>query len=474
MSQQDPYGQQPPSAPMGPGFQPAQPLDAQAASGAPAWPAQPAAPAPGVPPVDPNAPAWPPAQQAPGTPAPAQPAPGTPPMGQGFPPAPGFDPNQPPPGVPPMGQGFPPAPGFDPNQPGMAMPPYGAPGYGQAPAPKKSKTGLIIVIAVVVVALIAAAVGLYFVLFAGAKDDPTKPVTAGQAKTPAAAVRGYIEALAAGNAEDALSFSATPPSDKTFLTDAMLASSNAINPIANVTETTPDNPGTIYVPIQASYTIGDQRVNTTFYVTKYDKYYMIDSEITSDVSMYFGLGSDGPALSLNGVSIPTSLTSATLFPGTYNVTSDNALLEVTNGQFTVTDPSSYFSTSSMDVALTSDATAKFAAAAKNALSSCMNEKATLTSCGFGADAPTSGGKTVNVDTNTIKWYFAKGYSSDFSDAEFDYYGYSNAYQATAYESKSMYFELDDRSGNSYSSYNYYIYKVTVDFTDPDNFVVTFS
>jgi hypothetical protein len=122
----------------------------------------------------------------------------------------------------------PPSAGTFGNQPPDPGQPYGPPIYGPGqlpPAPRKKRTRLIVAIgaAVVVVIVVVAAVLVYT---GGESDDG--------AKTAGAAVQGYLEALARGDAEAALSYARDTPPDKTFLTDAILKKQIEKYPITNI------------------------------------------------------------------------------------------------------------------------------------------------------------------------------------------------------------------------------------------------
>jgi len=370
-----------------------------------------------------------------------------------------------------------PAPGmpYGYGQPPMVSHPYG-PGFmpmgqPQPPAPKKSKTALTIVICVVVLAVIAAIIGGYFLL--SNKDDPSKPVPAGEAKTPEAAVRGYLQALADGRAADALSFAATAPSNTTYLTDEVLAASNAINPITEITATKDTTSSSQYATVTASYKIGSQSVNTKFYVTQYDKYYKLE-DVASRVYLSTMVGGDVD-LKLNGVALTsTGLSSTvTLFPGTYQMTVSNSLLTMNNNQFVITDPMSYPDTSGMKLALTSDATGKFQTAVQTAMDKCMSEKALYTSCGFGPRFAMTTSGFIDVDTNSITWSYQSPADGDFSNLTFDYYPYSDAATASAFHSTHIRLDLSDTSGTHYYK-TYTLYDINIDFSDTSNITVTYK
>jgi len=335
-------------------------------------------------------------------------------------------------------------------------------------AQKKSNTGLIVGIIVLVVLIIVAIFGFH--VFSSNQNDPSKPVPAGQATTAEAAVRGYLQALAAGNSADALAFVDAPTSpavvDNSLLTDAVLAAGNAINPITNIN--VPKS--TSSTAVTATYSIGSKAVTASYFVTKSGKYYMLSQGTTLTV---MPLIDDGVTVSINGVAIKSQSAELAMFPGSYVVTVDNPLLTVTNGSFIVTSPTGTPDTSSMSLDLSTDAQAKFQDAAKTQLDSCMAEKAMETSCGFGFSASDEDtGNSIDIDNSTIQWIYGSGSSDDFSGATFSYDGYSGL---TASASISIDIELDvsDTSGNPYYQTDT-LYEADVDFTDPSNLAVTFQ
>ncbi|MCL2782626.1 MAG: hypothetical protein FWD80_01415, partial [Propionibacteriaceae bacterium] len=118
------------------------------------------------------------------------------------------------------------------------------------------------------VLVLAAVAGFGANRYLSSQDDPNHPVSAGQAKTPAAAVRAYLQALAAGNANDALSFAVTP-ADTTFLTKEVLMASLALNPITEIATAldTSAPRSSSSATVNAFYKIGLLPVNTTFAVS---------------------------------------------------------------------------------------------------------------------------------------------------------------------------------------------------------------
>jgi len=346
---------------------------------------------------------------------------------------------------------------------------YGPQGQPMPFPPAKPKPNLFIIIGIVVVALVAVIVGA--VLLAGGGDDPTRPVTPGQAKAPEAAVRGYLQAIAAGNAEDALSFAAVSPIDMTYLTDEMLAASLAINPITEITVTLDEMIGSKYAYLSASYQIGSTTVNASFHAEKFDKYFLID-DVACAVGIY-GYGSEGPPMTINGQPISLSddfSARVYLFPGSYVLEQGNPYLTISDNQFLVTSPSDH-PDADYKLSLREDVGPEFADLAIKTLKACMKEKTTFTTCGFGSILPIYKGKPLPIKSSTIKWSFS-GSAPDYSNVEFNYY-LSHPLQAEAYRGASLRLDVKGTDGKSYYL-NTRVSSVKIDFSDPNNLKVIFN
>jgi hypothetical protein len=110
-----------------------------------------------------------------------------------------------------------PPPGWQPAPPG-----YGGP-------PPKSRKRLAIAVAALVVVGIVAVVG-----FRVLNGEGIAGIGAKQALSPKDTVQQYLEALAAGDAEKALSFGAAQPASADLLTNEILAKQNAKLPLTNI------------------------------------------------------------------------------------------------------------------------------------------------------------------------------------------------------------------------------------------------
>ena len=383
------------------------------------------------------------------------------------------------------GQPYVPGQPYTPGQPYAPQPyatqPYGVGGQPPMTPPKKKKTWLIVLIIVLAVLLVGGG-GAFAYWYYAIRDDGIRggraddeAVTAGQAKTAQAAVRGYLQALAAGNSSDALSFSSTAPLDSTFLTDTVLAASLAINPITFQQAVRPDlTTATDDIAVTADYQIGSQSVSTTYLTTLQDGYYFIE-QVSAPVSLT-GTYVPDIGMKLNGVSLGTGavVPYVELFPGSYQLTIDNSMLTLTGGQFVVAYPMDSPSLADTTVGLAADTPGQLASAATSTLDGCMAEKSLTSSCGIGLPLIYSDGKIRDVDENSTQWAYITG-SSDFSAAAFAYDPQDEPAEATAPIDLKLRRTVAG-AGDDERYYFYICYDVTsmsVNFSDPSNLNVSF-
>ena len=345
--------------------------------------------------------------------------------------------------------------------------PYG-PGYQVTPPPKKKKkVGLIVLICVLVIALLGGGGGFAYWWFA-MRDDTSQPVVAGQARFPQAAVRGYLQALAAGNSADALSFVNNAPVGNPFLTDAVLSVSLAANPITDI-EAVKDSGSSKTAPtVTATYKIGSQSVSADYTTVQVGKYYFLavgTQQVDLNDAIVYGVD-----MSLNGVLVNSSYSVAPLFPGTYQLAIGNSMLSMSSEPFVVTDPYATTTVSSATITLAPEAQSKLAAAAKSTLDGCMAEKKMLTSCDFGFIGFDD---YTTPDESTVKWTFLKG-KSDFSNTKFQYKPDVNITRVDAAISLQLQLSLRNTAGKGPYTGKVNITAVHIDFSDPDNLYVSFD
>jgi len=268
----------------------------------------------------PNGPVNPqPGSSGPSAPNSGQPA--APGYGQG--PQPGPTPYGSSPGAGQAGAGaYPPAPPQAYGQP-AGMPPTGS-------APKKKRNGLLIGLiagGAALVLVIAAVVAV--VLVQKLTPASTEP---GKATTSVAALRGYLGALAAGDADKAKRYAKNPPADSPTLTNEFLAASVAATPITEIEVVETMDSGTS-ADDSATYRIGATRVKGHYRLTEIENVWKLDS-VVADIDRPRSWGTLG--VTINGMTAPTS--KFALFPGLYQLGTGTSLLEFEHPAFTLDEP----------------------------------------------------------------------------------------------------------------------------------------
>lgn len=336
----------------------------------------------------------------------------------------------------------------------------------EPPAPARKHTGVISLIVVIVLVLLAAGGGVFWYL--QSQDDPSKPVVAGQAGTPQAAVRGYLQAVAAGNSTIAMLFMAQPPTDATFLNDTVLAAGKTAQPITDITAVGSKQSQMV----QATYNLGGQPVEQQYQVVKVGRYYFVKNPtMTVDIQALVAADS---SIRINGILAASAQgTTVQLFPGAYEITVDNPLVQLTstNG-FVISDTSG---TLPLSVELVSNDgfIEQLRTSATAALKGCLKQKTSLTTCGFGALQFQSSSTEVLVPkANSTKWSLSGGSKADFSGAEFSWDA-SKPTVATADIKINVLADFTIANGKEYKT-TFNLFQVTVDFTDAQNWVVTIA
>jgi len=323
------------------------------------------------------------------------------------------------------------------------------------PDEKKGPNKLVLIIVAVAV-VIAGGVGAFIAL--SDSDDPSKPVPAGEATTPTAAVRGYLQAVADGNASDALSFMTETPKDTTFLTNAVLAASSTITEISTVKskDSTRDS-----AMVDATYQMGGESHTVQYVVVKKDKhYFVVNATAKLQVDKLAALNLP---ITINGASIKdVSGASAQLFPGTYQVVVDSNMVTLDSGDsFQVIDPLTAV-VPDMQLSLAPGAMERIEVAADSALTGCLKEKEMVTSCGFGNTEVYNGGKKLTPKSG-IKWT-VDGKKPDFTKETFNW-SPSSPTVASANTNIKLSLTFNATDGKGYTA-KFLLIKVTVDFADP--------
>jgi hypothetical protein len=266
------------------------------------------------------------------------------------------------------GQG---APGQPPSGP---YGPYGQPGGpgGPGQGPKKSSAKpLIIVGAVVLVIILGVVGGLALVNRGQTADDPVSDPSSTEApstKKASDAVKAYLDALAANNADQALALGTDTPADKTFLTTAMLEASSKEGAITDVN--VPEVDDEYAYKVAASYKIGDQAVNEDFSVEKSGDDWKV-RETYVDLNLSYARNRTLPML-INGTAVKTD--KILLFPGTYTFTTGSKWVDYgTENKLFISGPTDYPSASGLKPTITEQGYNEVVKQGKAKLNACLKQ-----------------------------------------------------------------------------------------------------
>jgi len=259
------------------------------------------------------------------------------------------------------------------------MPPTGR-------APKKKGNGLLIGLiagGVALVLVIAAVVAIVLI-----PRMTSASTAADKATTSTAALKGYLGAVAAGDADKAKQYAMNPPAESPMLTNEFLAASVATNPITEILVNEKKDSGiTSYV--SASYRIGGTLVQGSYQLTKVAKLWKLDSIVAPvDRPSYWGTF----GVTINGTTAPTS--KFALFPGVYQLGTGTSLLAFDKPAFTVEKPDGYISGfSSTKPSLTDAGKKAMITKSQEWLTQCLAIQ-DLNPKDCGMNTPLPGGKTL--------------------------------------------------------------------------------
>ncbi len=306
-----------------------------------------------------------------------------------------------------------PYPGQQPYGPQVQQPyppPYGP--AGQAPPGKPGgKGGLIlgIIAGVVVLGVIAVfalpkstptsgAVPTPLTTTAGATTGTAVPASA----TAAAAVQGYLEAIARGDSASAIAFAVKRPIEQSLLTDELLAANREIAPITGITTT--EGMGSDHQSVRATYTLGETPVDTTFEVSRVNGAWLLDavaSPLPLDLS-----GMEGVDLTINGTQL-LNLNPA-VFPGRYTVAPASGWYEVSGGTVEVAHATGSAQAQEAKLSLSGSGISAIRKAAQARLKACVKKKSLAPAgCAFNVFLP---GKNT-VRSSSITWVVTSGGSA---------------------------------------------------------------
>lgn len=320
------------------------------------------------------------------------------------------------------------APGYTPQQPDYPPQQPGHPTAAYAPTPvtgKPRRAGLAILLGVLGLCVLLVVGGLLLLNPRTTTTSPPVPTSratsSGRATSTATAaattqtttsapsapsapdaVKGYLDALAAGDADAALSYAATLPADSSLLTGEVLAAGNAIAPITDVEVDPSTATGT--ADVRAHYTIGSEEVDADFGVVE-----TTDGWKLSQVAAKVAVDRFPAVATINGSTAAYSAT-LTLFPGSYRIAAGDSRYVVSGGDFVIeslTDSPSVKVTAK----LSSTGVAAVRSAAQKRLNACIKENKLHPSdgCGFWILAEDQNGKKFKP--KKVRWRITSGAST---------------------------------------------------------------
>ena len=297
----------------------------------------------------------------------------------------------------------PPGPGWQPQ------PPYPPGAYPPGPPPQRGRGKLVgLLIGGVVLVLGLVVVGYSMNLFGAPTPSvnpspgvsapasapvSVPPVSVPPAAVPSDAVRGYLEALAAGNARRALAYALQPPDDTTFLTDRILGVSLTRSPLTgiNVAAAAPEA-----TSVTATYILGGRSVSHTFPVTKVGNDFKL-SQVTAQVNIG-SVRTEAVPFRIAGVKATSD--EVYLFPGEYPVTTGMTNLSYGGKSLLVRRPGVSVNASALKAVISAKGKSALTKAARSRLSACLKKKELIPfGCGFGVRNPPG----VTIRTSTIRW-----------------------------------------------------------------------
>lgn len=219
------------------------------------------------------------------------------------------------------------------------------------------------------------------------------------------AVRGYLTALADGDAETALGYAAEPLADPTLLTDPVLAESRATAPLTAIDVVVPPD-RTDVQQVRARYRLGERPVESTFDLVWQENAWRLKT-VAAEVDLD---GLPTVPLLLNDAAVTGPRPA--LFPGSYRLTTSNPRLVLVGGDFVVPGPlESPVPTATVEL---SDAgRAEVVKAAEEQFAACLEQRELEPdNCGFALTHPDQ----VTLDESTVRWS-APGADAQLADAE---------------------------------------------------------
>lgn len=200
----------------------------------------------------------------------------------------------------------------------------------------------------------------------GATTGPSSSAPPAAGAQPSDAVFGYLTALASGDAQEALAYGQSQPTESSLLTDKALATALKDAPLTAIE--VPRVDGHNEAAVEASYKLGKRSVTETFDVVKEEDAWKL-RRVAAEVDL--GLVRSGAVpLLINGTKVSADLIS--LFPGSYEISTGLKYSDYGNGStILITSPSGFPDTSQLGVRINAKGKTAAVAAAKKSYAKCL-------------------------------------------------------------------------------------------------------
>ena len=201
---------------------------------------------------------------------------------------------------------------------------------------------------------------------AGTSTSPSSSASPAAGVRPSDAVVGYLTALASGNAQQALAYGQSLPTESSVLTDKALSAALKEAPLTAIE--VPPVDGDNEAAVEASYKLGKRSVTETFDVVKQEDAWKL-RRVAAEVDLEL-VRSGGVPLLINGTKVSSDLIS--LFPGSYEISTGRKYSDYgTESTILITSPSGFPDTSRLGVRINAKGKAAAVAAAKKSYTKCL-------------------------------------------------------------------------------------------------------
>lgn len=196
-----------------------------------------------------------------------------------------------------------------------------SPGAPVGPPDPKRRKALWVTLAAGAVVVVTVAVVLFLTLAGGGSGN-------GGAATAGDAVKGYLAALARGDAEAALSYGVDQPASKQFLTNEVLRKQITQWPISNIRILSDDSVGLGMGRVHVVANFGDKNSDTTLYVKKDHGGWKLDAAAIKLDGQHFSTSGNAAAKTITFFGKPVADATVYVFPGWIDIGSTNPYLTV--------------------------------------------------------------------------------------------------------------------------------------------------